>query len=64
MSVSIDTGVLRIDGIRLSLADLKKMLVPGRKLFRPVVEDGELRLIEFDERHAIWLDEFERLREE
>jgi len=40
------------------------MLVPGRKLFRPFIEDGELRLIEFDERHAIWLDEFERLREE
>ncbi len=64
MSVDVSTGVLRIDGIRLSLADLKKMLAPGRKLFRPFIEDGELRLIEFDERHAIWLDEFERLREE
>ncbi len=64
MSVDVSIGMLRIDGIRLSLADLKKMLAPGRKLFRPFIEDGELRLIEFDERHAIWLDEFERLREE
>jgi hypothetical protein len=64
MSVDTSTGVLRIDGVRLSLSDLKKMLVPGRKLFRPFIEDGELRLIEFDERHAIWFDEEERLREE
>ncbi len=41
MSVDISTGVLRIDGIRLSLADLKQMLVPGRKLVRPFIEDGE-----------------------
>lgn len=64
MSVDVSTGVLKIDGVRLCLSDLKKMIAPGRKLYRPFVADGELRLIEFDERHAIWIDEDERLREE
>ncbi len=63
MGVDMATGVLKIDGVRLCLADLRKMIQPGRKLYRPFVEDGELRLIEFDERHAIWIDEAERLRE-